>query len=125
MRAVGAGQSHITTPIDTYIKGMSNTTDTTSLASSTSVGLILSRFVALLSVAGEALYPAAATAREISFGVSGESNSTTIEFVRRDTLTDFTPSSAPTTFSTRALHAAHDMPDTLNLSFSILRPYCV
>ncbi len=59
-------------------------------------------------------YPAASTA-SITFA-AGTSPSTPMEFVRRLTEQDVTPSSFETAFSTRALHAAQLMPVTVYCS---------
>ena len=44
--------------------------------------------------------------------------STLIAFVSRSTVQDVTPSTADTAFSTRALHAAQDIPVTVYRSIS-------
>ena len=118
----GTGQSHIICPMEKYIRTSKKTRDADNLLFKTGVSLSsrkASSFSRLpFSVSAprffDAPYPALTTA---AITASSEAvPSTPMELVKRLTVQEVTPSTFPTAFSTRALHAAQLIPVTVYCS---------
>ena len=114
------GQPHIC-PIEMYISGTRQTSDTISLNFIFEISLsILLSFFSCSFPATDAPYPPETTAFIISSTLTAvSSKSTCILFCNKFTFTDFTPLSFLTLFSTCALHALHVIPVTLNFSVTL------
>ena len=115
-------------PIETYINGIRKPSDTISLLLRTGVSVSFrssspdaaaeDALSSLPSVLFFAPYPAASTAAMTS--AEETSPSTPMEFVKRLTEQDVTPSTPETAFSIRALHAAQLIPFTIYCSIILL-----